>query len=73
MTLENGWMGRATRPLVTTELLGQAAVPRVRFEEPDGKPLRIDTDYLGQQREATNPTPGPFEQPGTGRCALKVW
>jgi alpha-N-arabinofuranosidase len=73
MTLENGWMGRHTRQLVTTELLGQAAIPQVRFEQPDGNPLRIDTDYFGQQRDATNPTPGPFEQLGIGRCALKVW
>ncbi|UCC98027.1 MAG: right-handed parallel beta-helix repeat-containing protein [Phycisphaerales bacterium] len=60
-------------PLVTTALLGRAEVPNVTYENPDGTPLKIDTDYLGNKRSETNPTAGPFENPGEGELTLKVW
>jgi len=59
--------------LVTTQLLGKALIPGQAYENPDGSPLRIDTDYFGKNRNAKNPTPGPFENPGEGRLVLKVW
>ena len=43
------------------------------FENADGSPLRIVADYFGKQRNESNPTAGPFEQPGEGRTTLKVW
>jgi alpha-N-arabinofuranosidase len=58
---------------VTTELLGNAKIPGLPFENPDGSPLRIDLDYFGRQRDEASPTPGPFENPGTGPLTLKVW
>jgi alpha-N-arabinofuranosidase len=61
------------RQLVTTELLGKAKVPDLPYEQPDGSPLRIDTDYLGKKRPEQNPTAGPFENPGQGELVLKVW
>ena len=33
--------------LVTTALLGKAKMPREAFENPDGTPITMDTDYLG--------------------------
>lgn len=57
--------------LVTTELLGKAAIPQAGYENPDGSPLKIDTDYFGKPRNAKNPTAGPFENPGTGAVVLK--
>jgi len=59
--------------LVTTKLLGKALIPRQAYENPDGSPLKIDTDYFGKQRNEKNPTAGPFENPGEGRLSLKVW
>jgi len=59
--------------LVTTELLGKAAIPGLPYENPDGSPLRVDTDYFGKKRNAARPTPGPFETPGAGPLVLKVW
>ncbi len=53
---------------VTTALLGKAKMPREAFENPDGTPIRIDTDYLGNKRSESNPSPGPFENPGNGRA-----
>ena len=62
----------ATRP-VNTAMLGKARVPGLSYENPDGSPLAIDTDYLGNKRSATGPAAGPFENPGNGQLKLKVW
>ena len=35
----------------------------VRYEQADGTPYRIVRDYLGNERNAENPFPGPFELP----------
>jgi len=59
--------------LVTTKLLGKAAIPGQPFENPDGSPLTIDTDYFGRKRNKANPSAGPFENPGDGEVKLKVW
>jgi hypothetical protein len=59
--------------LVTTKLLGKAVIPGQAYENPDGSPLKIDTDYFGKKRNDKNPTAGPFENPGEGRLSLKVW
>jgi len=65
-------LGTGTRRTVTTELLGKAAIPDLPYEQADGKPIRIEADFFGKKRAATNPTPGPFEAPGTGSVRLKV-
>jgi hypothetical protein len=62
---------RAT--LVTTDLLGVTKIANVSFENPDGSPLSIDTDYFGESRNEVKPTPGLFENPATGPLTLKVW
>ncbi len=64
---------QAGTALVTTALLGKAKIPGLPYENADASPLRIDTDYFGKQRSRTHPTAGPFEHPGTGPLALKVW
>jgi alpha-N-arabinofuranosidase len=61
------------KPLVTTGLLGRAGIPNEIYENPDGAPLKIDTDYFGKRRSETNPSAGPFENPGEGKLTLKVW
>lgn len=72
------WISRpewqeSARTLVTTELLGKAGVSGARFENADGSPLKVDADYFGKRRNPDNPSPGPFESPGTGLLKLKVW
>jgi len=73
ITLDKAWAEKQRRRLVTTELLGRAKVPDLPYEQPDGSPYRIDTDYFGKRRNAANPFPGPFELPTGGKEALKVW
>jgi len=70
---DKAWAGERTRKLVTTELLGKATIPNLPYEQPDGTPIRVNTDYFGKSRNETNPTPGPFENTGTGPLVLKVW
>ncbi|MGA2540579.1 MAG: right-handed parallel beta-helix repeat-containing protein [Verrucomicrobiota bacterium] len=70
--LAPAWNSGRNRKMVTTELLGRAIIPNAAYEEPDGTPIRINTDYLGKSRNETNPTPGPFENPGQGSLKLKV-
>jgi len=58
---------------VTTARLGNAKITRCAYENPDGSPLQVDTDFSGKPRNALNPTAGPFENPGVGKLMLKVW
>ena len=67
------WRNEAKRQLVTSELLGKAKVPDCAFENADGSPLRINTDYSGRKRNAADPTSGPFENLGIGLLSIKVW
>lgn len=64
---------KAGTTCVTTELLGMAQVPKLTYLDFDGSPLRLDTDYFGKKRNTSNPHPGPFEDPGTGKVRIKVW
>jgi alpha-N-arabinofuranosidase len=64
---------QARTAFVTTELLGKAKIPGLPYENADGSPLKVDTDYFGKQRSRTKPTAGPFENPGAGPLTLKVW
>lgn len=59
--------------LVTTKLLGNAKIPKLPYVNPDGTPLKIDSDYFGKKRNKQNPSAGPFENPGKGNIRLKLW
>jgi alpha-N-arabinofuranosidase len=71
--MDAAWSEERSRHLVTTELLGRAAVPDLPYVQPDGSPYRIDTDYFGKKRDAADPFPGPFGHPREGKKLLKVW
>ncbi len=72
LSLDKGWSGEQSRRLVTTELLGKASIPDVPYEQRDGAPVRVNIDYFGKERNEANPTPGSFENPGSGSLTLKV-
>jgi alpha-N-arabinofuranosidase len=71
ITGDKAW-ARQQRQLVTTDLLGRAKTPDLRYEQPDGSPYRIDADHFGGRRNPDNPFPGPFEAVEDGRLELKV-
>ena len=72
ISLDKVW-SQQTCQLVTTKLLGKAKIPGLFYEQPDGSPYRIDTDYFGRKRNINNPNVGPFEFTKTGKLTLKVW
>ena len=72
ITLDDGSSYLKTQ-FIKTEMLGKAKMPNEAFENPDGSPLKIDTDYFGNKRSESNPSAGPFENPGKGSMKLKVW
>jgi alpha-N-arabinofuranosidase len=72
ITLDRSWAGQRPRQLVTTARLGKAAISGLSYENSDGTPFKIDSDYFGKPRDEANPTAGPFENPGAGRLTLNV-
>jgi alpha-N-arabinofuranosidase len=73
LKLDKIWATEQTRQLVSTSLLGKAAIPDLPFENADGSPIRISIDYFGNKRNAANPFPGPFELSTGGKQRIKVW
>lgn len=69
----NTSFGDAPTTLVTTELLGATGTSQLPFENFDGSPLAVETDYFGRPRDGRRPTPGPFEELTTGPVKLRVW
>jgi alpha-N-arabinofuranosidase len=67
IVLDKAWRTSRTRHIITSEILGKVSIANIPFEQPDGKPISIATDYFGKPRNAGNPFPGPFEQPPDGR------
>ncbi|HBY59548.1 MAG TPA: right-handed parallel beta-helix repeat-containing protein [Solibacterales bacterium] len=65
-------VAKASTQLVTTASLGRTLVAELPFENFDGGPLRIGTDYLGAVRNQNKPAPGPFEAI-SGPARLRVW
>ncbi|RKX40462.1 MAG: hypothetical protein DRP64_12605, partial [Verrucomicrobia bacterium] len=65
--------GKVKTRLATTESLGKPLVPSLPYENADGAPLKVDTDYFGKKRDRERPTPGPFANPGEGEVVLKLW
>ncbi len=60
--------------LISTQNLGKAMIPDQAYENPDGSPLKIDSDFFGNKRNEKNPSAGPFENPAIGKeLKLKVW
>jgi alpha-N-arabinofuranosidase len=73
IVLDKKWLTKQKRNLVTSKLLGKAIIPDLPFENADGSKIVIDTDYFGKKRNATNPSPGPFEITNDGKQKIKVW
>jgi hypothetical protein len=59
--------------LITTKTLGTTIVSETIFEQNDGTPYMLDTDFLGTKRDPENPKPGPFEKIKEGKGSYLVW
>ncbi|MFB6271536.1 MAG: right-handed parallel beta-helix repeat-containing protein [Salinibacter sp.] len=71
--VDSAWKQDRQRKRVDTELLGNAEVTNLPYEQPDGSALQIDADYVGQRRDASNPFPGPFVLPKVEDGIVNVW
>ena len=71
LTLPAGLEQLRTRP-IDGSVLGLVRIVEAAYENPDGSPVSLDTDLLGNPRSA-RPTPGPIEglKPGVNR--VKIW
>ena len=67
------WAAAEPRQIVTSASLGNASIPDLPYEQPDGSPLSVNTDYYGKHRSESNPAPGPFASHGFGLRILKIW
>lgn len=56
---------------ITSEILGQAAVPGLPYVQPDGQSISIDADYFGKPR-GQHPVPGPFETTQAGAVRVEL-
>ncbi len=65
-------LGQISTQPVTTQLLGEARVAGLAYENADGSALAIDTDFLGKKRNKTRPTPGPFEGLRVGTQTIEL-
>jgi alpha-L-arabinofuranosidase len=72
ITLEKNWLAQK-RVLVTTDILPNAVIPNLPYVNPDGSPIRINTDYFGTKRNIDNPSPGPFEISDSGKQTFQIW
>jgi len=73
IAFDKAWLNGQKRDLVTSALLGRVIIPDLPFENTDGTPVKIDTDYFGKSRKTSNPSPGPFEMTKSGLQKIKVW
>jgi hypothetical protein len=58
---------------INTEMLGKAKIPKAPFDNPDGTPLTINTDYFDRYRSGKTTLVGPFSEVKPGNVILKVW
>jgi hypothetical protein len=72
LTLDEAYFNHKVK-MINTVVLGKAAIPKARFDNPDGSPLTIDIDYLGNKRSDDTNFAGPISNLETGKIVLKVW
>jgi alpha-N-arabinofuranosidase len=73
LEMNANWSGEPTGPVVTSELLGRAAIPNLPYVRPDGSPYQLDRDFFGKPHRKDHPRPGPFAEPAAAGRALQLW
>ena len=58
--------------IASTETLGTVRIVDAIFDDPDGNPIIINSDYLGALR-SEKPVVGPIEGLKAGTNRIKVW
>jgi alpha-L-arabinofuranosidase len=71
--IDKSWSEAQQRKTVTTELLGRVSVPDLPYEQYDGKPYLLDSDYLGAATDTKAPFPGPFALSSYDNQPIRIW
>lgn len=72
LNVDRAWASGYRQKIITSKVLGIALIPKLPFQQPDGSPMRIATDYSGKPRNSVRPFPGPFEVTTTGRIRVPI-
>ena len=73
ITINPEGISEQNRELITTQLLGKAKIPNLRFENTDGSAITVDKDFFNEKRSLKKPAAGPFENLKPGFNRLKIW
>jgi len=65
-------LASAKERLITTELLGRAAVSGLPYDNADGSPITLDRDFLGVKRDPAHILPGPFAVLKPGKMPIRL-
>jgi len=66
-------IARIESKIINSYDLGEAMVPGVIFENPDGTPVIFNNDYFNESREGSLHMVGPFRDLSPGKQSFKVW
>ncbi|WP_373496477.1 DUF1565 domain-containing protein [Aquiflexum sp.] len=69
----NGKSGNVPAKLLNSHAFGEAMVPEVPFENPDGNMVWFDRDYFNAIREESNNSAGPFSNLKLLDEYVKIW
>ncbi len=58
--------------IIDTKKLGTVRIVEASYEDPQGRPITLDTDYLGNKRD-DHPCAGPLEGLKEGQNRILVW
>lgn len=72
LVIKNKDLKQVETQMISTDKLGKAKLPKQQYEYPDGKPIQISYDYLGNPR-GKHPTSGPLESLQAGEMRIQVW
>jgi hypothetical protein len=59
--------------IITGASLGKAKIPKSNYENPDGTPIVIDTDWFGNKRAENSNTAGPILNLNVSDNKIKIW
>lgn len=71
INVEKGLLEIPTR-ILDTRMLDMVRIVEVPYEDPDGNPIVLDSDYLGCKRDSA-PAAGPIQGLKEGYNKIKIW
>lgn len=73
VNLDSIWYSLQKRSVISTNMLGKVKIVNVQYEHSDGTPIILIKDYFGNDRNKTNPVPGPLPGKINSTLKIQVW